>query len=78
MSGPLAIGAVSAVLRDLLDNGLIAAGSAVEPLLFQTSVHDPTAFAAAAAVLFAVALLASVVPTRRAARVDPIVALRSD
>jgi predicted permease len=56
----------------------IAAGSAVEPLLFQTSVHDPTAFAAAAAVLFAVALLASVVPTRRAARVDPIVALRSD
>jgi len=56
----------------------IAAGSTVAPLLFQTSPHDPAAFLAAAGVLFAVALLAAVVPTRRASRVDPIVALQAD
>jgi len=50
----------------------------VTPLLFQTSAHDPTAFLIAAAVLFAVALLAAVIPTRRASRVDPIVALQAD
>jgi len=56
----------------------IAAGPTVTPLLFQTSAHDPTAFLIAAAVLFAVALLAAVIPTRRASRVDPIVALQAD
>jgi putative ABC transport system permease protein len=56
----------------------LAAGPIVTPLLFETSAREPAAFASAAAVLFAVALLAAVVPTRRAARVDPIIALRSD
>jgi len=56
----------------------IAAGPTVTPLLFQTSAHDPAAFLIAATVLFAVALLASLVPTRRASRVDPIVALQAD
>ena len=56
----------------------IAAGPTVTPLLFQTSAHDPTAFLTAAGVLFAIALLAAVVPTRRASRVDPIVALKAD
>jgi putative ABC transport system permease protein len=56
----------------------IAAGPTVAPLLFQTSSRDPSAFLAAAAVLFSVALLAAVVPMRRAARVDPIIALRAD
>ncbi len=42
----------------------IAAGPTVAPLLFQTSARDPLAFALAAAVLFGVALLAAVVPTR--------------
>jgi len=56
----------------------ISAGSVVGPLLFQTSPRDPLAFALAAAVLLGVALLAAVVPTRRAARVDPIIALRSE
>ena len=56
----------------------IAAGPVVGPLLFQTSAHEPAAFVVAAAILFTVALLAAVVPTRRAARVDPIIALRSD
>ena len=56
----------------------IAAGPAVTPLLFQTSSRDPSAFFVAAAVLFAVAVLAAIVPMRRAARVDPIIALRTD
>ena len=56
----------------------ISAGPVVSPLLFQTSARDPLAFALAAAVLFGIALLAAVVPTRRAARVDPIIALRAE
>lgn len=56
----------------------IAAGPVVGPLLFQTSARDPLAFALAAAVLFGVAMLAAVVPTRRASRVDPIIALRAE
>jgi putative ABC transport system permease protein len=56
----------------------IAAGPSVAPLLFQTSSRDPAAFLAAVAVLFTVALLAAIVPMRRAARVDPIIALRAD
>jgi len=57
---------------------VISAESVVKPLLFETSAREPAALAFAAVVLFAVAMLAAVVPTRRAARVDPIVALRAD
>ncbi len=56
----------------------IAAGPTVAPLLFQTSSRDPSAFLTAAVVLFTVALLAAIVPMRRAVRVDPIIALRAD
>jgi predicted permease len=56
----------------------IAAGPAVRPLLFETSDREPLAFAFAAAILFAISLLAAIVPTRRASRVDPIVALRAE
>jgi predicted permease len=56
----------------------IAAGPTVTPLLFGTSAREPMAFAFASVVLFGIAILAAIVPTRRAARVDPIVALRAD
>ena len=56
----------------------IAAGPTVAPLLFQTSAREPIAFIAAAGILFGIAVLAAVVPSRRAARVDPIIALRAD
>ncbi len=47
-------------------------------LLFQVSPTDPRVFAAAAVALMAVALAAAWWPARRAARLDPLRALRSE
>ncbi len=48
------------------------------PLLFSVGPADLTTYAAVAALIFAVALLAAWIPARRAARVDPLTALRSE
>jgi putative ABC transport system permease protein len=58
--------------------GTFAAGRVVRKMLYDVSPTDPLTLAAVAAVLFLVALLASYFPARRATRVDPMVALRSD
>jgi putative ABC transport system permease protein len=50
----------------------------VTKLLFQVESSDVTVFIAAPLVLAAVALLASYLPARRATRVDPMIALRSE
>jgi len=47
-------------------------------MLFEVRPLDPLAFAAAAAVLAAFAMLACYLPARRATGVDPLIALRHD
>jgi len=47
-------------------------------MLFGVSSFDPIAYAGLTLVLAGVALLASWLPARRAARVDPVIALRAE
>ncbi len=56
----------------------LAAGKLISTQLFGVTRTDPSAFAAAAALLSVVALIASAVPTLRAVRSDPLDALRAD
>jgi putative ABC transport system permease protein len=87
----MALGAeTSEILRWVLNRGLwvTSAGVAIglaaslslshllSNLLYGVRPTDPVIFVAAPLALFGVALLASFVPARRAARVDPVVALR--
>ena len=63
---------------------LIGAGAAwylsaaVKPFLFRIEATDARAFSAALVLLAAAALVASIVPARRAASVDPMVVLRAE
>jgi ABC-type antimicrobial peptide transport system permease subunit len=61
--------------------GLIAAvafARLVSGLLFGVRSTDPVTFGAIAILLTAVALLASYIPARRAARIDPMISLRCE
>ena len=58
--------------------GAAAASSLMRSFLFQVSPFDPRVLALAAIAVFALALLASALPARRAAAVDPIEALRGE
>jgi putative ABC transport system permease protein len=56
--------------------GAVFATRLLKATLFETNVYDPLTFAAVPLVLGTVALAASYLPARRAAAVDPVVALR--
>jgi ABC-type antimicrobial peptide transport system permease subunit len=61
--------------------GLLLAAAAARGLtaiLFGVSAYDPEVFTAMAAALAAVAVIASVIPARRASRIDPVDALRAE
>jgi predicted permease len=68
--------AVSGSLAGLA--GALALGRYARALLFEVSPADPIALGAAVLVMLVVALPAGLIPARRAARVDPTVALRTE
>jgi ABC-type antimicrobial peptide transport system permease subunit len=89
----LALGASqTSVLRGVLRRGLVLVGAGVvvgvigaaalgrvlRALLYEVSATDPAVFAGIAALLVGVGVVASYIPARRATRVDPAVALRSE
>jgi ABC-type antimicrobial peptide transport system permease subunit len=89
----IALGATrSSVVRLVLVQGgvLVAMGlviggagawylrSMAESFLFRMNTSDPRAFATAVGALAAAALVASLVPARRAASVDPVISLRAE
>ncbi|HEU4585291.1 MAG TPA: ABC transporter permease [Gemmatimonadaceae bacterium] len=89
----VALGADSAsVLRMVVRRGLWLAGAGLivglagaalltrfmRSVLYGVGTTDPATFAGVAAVLLGVAFLASWIPARRAARVDPLIAMRAE
>ncbi len=68
LAGGLAIGLVGAWLL----------GALVSGFLFEIRPHDPWVYAGVTATLIATGVAAALLPARRAARVDPLVALRLD
>jgi ABC-type antimicrobial peptide transport system permease subunit len=69
---PIAAGTIVGLGGAALATRLIAS------FLFQTDPIDPMTFAAVAALLMGAGCLAAWIPARRAARVDPVLALRSE
>jgi putative ABC transport system permease protein len=58
--------------------GALALSRFLQSLLFGVTAEDPLTFALVAIVLLAIAAIASWVPARRATRVDPLIALRTE
>jgi ABC-type antimicrobial peptide transport system permease subunit len=59
--------------------GTVAGGAiAQSAVLFDISPRDPLTYAAVALLLTVVAFIATFVPARKATRVDPMIALRSE
>ncbi len=82
-SGVLKLVVRSALVQTVLGLvlGLFAAFGAtraLEMFMYEVSPNDPVTFAVALVVLVTTAIVACIVPARRASRVDPLVALRPD
>ena len=58
--------------------GALALGRFARGLVFEIAPADPVSIAAAAVLMLVVAALASVIPAWRAARIDPVVALKME
>ena len=58
--------------------GALLSGRALAGLLFGVTPHDPLSLAVVTVTLAASATIASYLPARRAGRVDPVIALRSE
>jgi ABC-type antimicrobial peptide transport system permease subunit len=54
----------------------LAAGRLIQSMLFQLTSFDPLSMLAVIVLLAAVAIIAGLIPARRAARVNPVTALR--
>jgi putative ABC transport system permease protein len=89
----MALGAdPGSVLRQVVLNGLrlallgvvLGTGAALlatrvlESYVYEVSTTDPLTFVAVGALVIAVAILSTLIPARRATRIDPMVALRSE
>jgi ABC-type antimicrobial peptide transport system permease subunit len=58
--------------------GALASTRVLAGMLFGTQPTDPATFVAAMMALAATAFLAAWIPARRAARIDPVAALRAE
>jgi len=89
----MAMGAVASdVIRQIVGRGVLMAGGGIalgllgglassrllQGLLYDTASWDPATYVSVSALLGLVAVLASAIPALRAARVDPVTALRQD
>jgi len=73
----LSLGIVtSLILGRLLRHALYMVPHEHMGVLYEVSIYDPVVLSSTCILLFAVLVLASYVPARRAARVDPMIALR--
>ena len=66
------LGVVAGVVTSLFVTRLIRS------MLFEVSPNDPVVLLGVSLVLIAVALAASYLPARRAAKIDPVIALRAE